>query len=241
MTIQFVEETGSTNQDLVDRLKNGDYVPEGFWLVADRQTRGRGRLGRDWFDGSGNFMGSTLVRPGPGDPGPATLAFVVGLAVHEAVSRVLGDACELFLKWPNDLLLGGAKLSGVLLEMVQGSVVVGIGVNLCVAPPIEGRRTVSLCEAGFQISRDAFATILTQALDRELERWRTGGLAPLLRRWQSAAHPVGTPLDVRPPGEDPIRGMFAGLSPDGSLRLNCLDGTLRLIHAGDVFLPDTAG
>ncbi|MBT0669732.1 biotin--[acetyl-CoA-carboxylase] ligase [Novosphingobium profundi] len=239
--IRYVEETGSTNQDLVDRLKHADYVPEGDWLVADRQSRGRGRLGRDWFDGSGNFMGSTVVRCAPGQPSPATLAFVVGLAVHDAVQAFLPAGSGLRLKWPNDLLLDGAKLSGVLLEMIRDTVVVGVGVNLKVAPDVPDRRTVSLEERGITVDRDAFAEKLAASLDRELERWRGAGLAPLLRRWQSAAHPEGTPLQVHPPGEPPVTGTFAGLSSEGSLRLRVADGTVRLIHAGDVFLPDAPG
>ncbi|MCJ2181134.1 biotin--[acetyl-CoA-carboxylase] ligase [Novosphingobium sp. 1949] len=244
--IHYVEETGSTNADLASRLKAGAFVPEGEWLVADRQTAGRGRLGRHWFDGSGNFMGSCLVRWSEGQPPPATLALVVGLAVYEAVAPLLsGHALagqgDLRLKWPNDLLLDGAKLSGILLEMVAGVVIVGIGVNLRHAPVIGGRETVALSDIGVAVPRDVFAERLAATLDRELARWRGAGLAPMLRRWQSAAHPEGTALVVHPPGEGPVQGTFAGLSDDGNLRLETSDGTVRLIHAGDVFLRSNAG
>lgn len=239
--IRFVEETGSTNADLVDRLKRGEYVPEGDWLVADRQSRGRGRLGRDWFDGSGNFMGSTVVHLAPGQPPPASLAFVVALAVHDAVSGFLPSADALHLKWPNDLLFDNAKLAGILLEMSGGVIVVGIGVNLQVAPDLPDRRTISLLQSGISVERDLFATRLAQSMARELERWRGAGLAPVLRRWQSAAHPEGTALRVHPPGEEPVTGTFGGLGPDGSLKLRLADGMVRQIHAGDVFLPDASG
>ena len=142
--IEFLSETGSTNADLKARLLAGEPLAEGFWLVARRQTAGRGREGRTWFDGAGNFMGSTLVRPGPGDPPAPSLALVAGLAVREAVVAYLPDASAAVLKWPNDLLVGGAKIAGMLLEGVERVIVAGIGVNLATAPVIAGRATTSL-------------------------------------------------------------------------------------------------
>ncbi|MEJ2458605.1 MAG: biotin--[acetyl-CoA-carboxylase] ligase, partial [Novosphingobium sp.] len=183
-----------------------------------------------------NFMGSTVVRPGPGDPAASTLALMTGLAVHEALGAFVPGRSTLWLKWPNDLLLDGAKIAGILLEVAAGTVIVGIGVNLVFAPDIPGRAVAALADYGPAPDRDAFAEALAAAFDRELHRWRSVGLAPLLRRWQSAAHPVGTPLTVVPPGEDAFAGSFAGLSQDGNLQLDLADGTRRTIHAGDVLL-----
>ncbi|HUD27543.1 MAG TPA: biotin--[acetyl-CoA-carboxylase] ligase [Novosphingobium sp.] len=236
--IHSVEETGSTNADLAARIAGGEYLPEGDWLVADRQTAGRGRLGRAWNDGLGNFMGSTVVRLAPGDPSPASLALLTGLAVHEALAGFVGEGRDLRLKWPNDLLLEGGKVAGILLDMTGGVVVVGIGVNLAAAPDVPGRRVAALSAFGPAPTRDAFAGALAQAFDRELQRWRSVGLAPLLRRWQSAAHPKGTPLTVLPPGEEALHGTFAGLADDGNLRLALSDGSIRTIHAGDVLLAN---
>jgi len=232
--IEVVAETGSTNADLAKRLSGGEYLPEGRWLVADRQTAGKGRLGRVWDDGAGNFMGSTVVRIAPADPAPATLALLTGLAVHEALSTFVSEGLQ--LKWPNDLLLDDGKVAGILLEMVSGVVIVGIGVNLAHAPDVPGRKVVALSDCGKDVSRDDFAGALAAAFDIELQRWRSVGLAPLLRRWQSAAHPVGTSLRVVPPGEDAVEGTFAGLAEDGNLRLALSDGAIRTIHAGDVLL-----
>lgn len=238
--IRTVAETGSTNADLAARLSGGEYVPEGEWLVADRQVAGRGRLGRAWCDGAGNFMGSTIVRPAPGDPPASTLALLTGLAVHEAVSAFIADATTLRLKWPNDLLLDGGKLAGILLEWAAGTVIVGVGVNLCVAPDVEGRSVASLADKGVIVSRDDFAAKLAEVFDLELQRWRGAGLAPMLRRWQNMAHPKGTRLMVAPPGEEAIEGGFAGLTEEGNLLLGLDDGSTRTIHAGDVFLAATS-
>ena len=210
-------------------------MAEGDWLVADRQTAGRGRQGREWFDGAGNFMGSTVVRLAPGDPPPASLALSVGLAVYEAVLPMLLDPAPLLLKWPNDLAYAGAKLAGVLLEREGETLTVGIGVNLAQAPRIEGRATVALSALGPAPDRDLFAASLAASFATELERWRGCGLDPLVRRWQAAAHPPGTPLTVAPPGEEPLTGEFDGLTEDGALRLRLADGSSRVMHAGDVF------
>ena len=234
--IRFVTETGSTNSDLAARLRAGEVVPEGEWLVADRQVAGRGRQGRAWFDGSGNFMGSTVVHCAPRDPSPATLALVAGVAAYEAAAAILADPSRLRLKWPNDLMLGEAKLAGILLEREGNAIVVGMGINLVAAPDLPDRKTVALTALGPAPDRDLFASALAAAFDRELERWRTYGLEPLVRRWESVAHPQGTPLTVRPPGEEQVAGSFAGLTGEGALSLRLADGSTRAIHAGDVML-----
>lgn len=233
--IRAVAETGSTNADLLAALRAGERVAEGDWLIADRQNAGRGRHGRDWVDGAGNFMGSTAVQLLPGDPPAHSLALAVGLAVYEAVLPLLPDPAPLRLKWPNDLTYAGAKLAGILLEREDEVLVVGIGVNLARAPTVEGRATVALAALVPAPDRDLFATALATLFATEIERWRSYGLDPLLRRWQAAAHPLGTPLAVAPPGEEPLTGSFDGLTGDGALRLRLADGGSRVMHAGEVF------
>ena len=230
-------ETGSTNADLLTRLTGGELVAERQWLVADRQTAGRGRQGRVWQDGGlGNFMGSTVVRPGPHDPPASTLAFLAGLAVYETLTNIAPDPAALALKWPNDVLLGGAKLAGILLEGQSGAVVIGIGVNLAVAPDVPGRSVTALGQYGPAPDRDLFARTLADRWDAELERWRQAGLESILRRWQGAAHPDGTQLAVHDPGGAVLSGEYAGLAQDGALRLRLADGSVVLVHAGDVDL-----
>lgn len=232
--IEYLRETGSTNADLAARARNGEQVAEGLWLVADRQSAGRGRQGRDWFDGAGNFMGSTLVRLRLGDPAPATLALVAGLAVHAALDGMLPPTTRSTLKWPNDVMIGQAKLAGILLEREGDSVIVGVGVNLAVAPQLPDRETVCLAALGAPCGRDEFAGRLAACFAEDLERWRHFGIAPIVNRWLAAGHPIGTPLSVGEPGEVPVSGIFAGLSSDGALQLRLGDGTTRVIHSGEV-------
>ena len=232
--IEIVPETGSTSTDLLARLAAGEAAQEALWLVAERQTAGRGRQGRSWLDAPGNFMGSTAVRLLPQDPAAASLSFVAALATYEAVLGHVSAPRALQLKWPNDLLLGGAKLAGILLERAGDAAVIGIGVNLAGAPYLLDRPARHLAQMGPAPDRDAFARDLAASFDRELDRWRQFGLESLLARWLAAAHPVGTSLSVHGADGTRITGDFAGLEPDGALRLRLADGACRVIHAGDV-------
>lgn len=232
--IELIEKTGSTSADLLERVTALEPVEEGMWLVAERQIAGRGRQGRSWLDGPGNFMGSTTVHLFPQDPPAQTLSFAAALATYEAVLTHLAAPRALQLKWPNDLLLGGAKVAGILLERSGNVAVVGIGVNLTVAPKLADRVTGYLAERGPAPDRDAFARDLALSFDRELDRWRQYGTEPMLKRWLAAAHPLGSSLSVH--SADGVRetGEFAGLDPDGALRLRLADGAVRVVHAGDV-------
>lgn len=233
--IRTVAETGSTNADLVALARGG--AEEGFWLRAERQTGGRGRQGRSWDAPPGNFSGSTLVRLRPADPPAASLAFVASVALDEAVAAYLPDARDrLALKWPNDLLLDGAKLSGILLERADDAVVIGIGVNIEHHPDIPGRATTSLAAHGAGVTAAAFAETLADSVARWLARWRSEGLAPVRDRWLARAHPPGTALSAHLPDGERADGLFAGLDATGALILRLASGEQRVIHAGDVFL-----
>ena len=234
--IETIAETGSTNADSIARIARGDGPAEGRWLVADRQRDGRGRLGRAWFDGAGNFMGSTVVRLAPHDPTPGSLALVAGLAVLETISAILPPPHRAQLKWPNDVLIAGAKLAGILLERVGDMVVVGIGVNLAAAPELANRATVALSRFAPAPGRDGFASQLAAHFACEVSRWRNYGLGPIVARWQAAGHPVGTQLRVADGNGAILNGTFAGLSEDGALRMALADGTTRVIYAGEVNL-----
>jgi BirA family biotin operon repressor/biotin-[acetyl-CoA-carboxylase] ligase len=236
--IETFAELGSTSAALLERLASGEAVPAGSWIIADRQTSGRGRLGRMWSDGFGNFMGSTFVSSRAGDPPLGTLALVTGLAVRAAVLKHLSADTPVMLKWPNDLLVNGAKLSGILLEGTAGGVVIGIGVNLAVAPALADRPTVALATLGGAPDRDTFARDLASIFDQEVERWRTFGLEAVIDRWDAAAHPIGTRLRAGDGSEGPVEGAFAGLAADGALQLRLADGSVRAIHAGEINLTN---
>ena len=231
LTIQFVAETASTNADMLARVADGT-ARDGDWLVAERQTGGRGRMGRAWQSPDGNFYGSTLVALNAGDPPAATLALVAGMAVHGALSRF---AHGLTLKWPNDVLAGHAKLAGILLERSGEWVVIGAGVNLVSHPDLPDRPTNDLAALGALVSARDFAGSLADEMAACIGRWRTEPLAATIAAWEAAAHPVGTALDAALPDGERMAGTFDGLTAEGALRLRLPSGEARVIHAGDVF------
>ena len=231
MTIRTVAETGSTNADMLLLARDG--AEEGLWLRAERQTAGRGRLGRAWLSPDGNLYASTLVRLRPGNPQPASLALVAAVALQEAIA-VFGVTAE--LKWPNDLLLHGAKLSGILLERVGDAVVIGIGVNVAHHPELPNRPTTSLAAAGTPVVAQTLLDVLAESFARWLARWRGEGLGPVRTAWLAAAHPAGTALTARLPDGSTREGLFDGLDPDGALILRLASGERHVIHAADVFV-----
>jgi BirA family biotin operon repressor/biotin-[acetyl-CoA-carboxylase] ligase len=228
MPIRIVARTGSTNADLI---ADGQ-AAEGDWLVALAQAAGRGRQGRSWVSAEGNFYGSTLVLLRPADPPAPTLSLAAGLALAEAIDAAV-PARPLMLKWPNDLMLSGRKLGGILLERSGDRVAVGFGVNLASAPPLKGRQAAAL---GGAIAPEAFVPLLAASFVRLLEAWRSAEPAALTRAWQERAHSPGTRLTVHVGKDETVSGRFAGLEPDGALRLRLDDGRIELVRAGDVDL-----
>jgi len=230
--IRFIPETASTNDDVVALALSG--AAEGLWLRAERQTAGRGRQGRAWRSPPGNLIASTLARLRPGDPPAPTLALVAAVALAETVEAF---GVRATIKWPNDLLVEGAKLSGILLERAGDAVVIGFGVNLAHYPDDLDRPATSLAAAtGAPPDPDIFLAALAEAFARWLGRWRGEGLGPVRARWLERAHAAGSALTVHLPDGALVEGLFEGLDEGGALRLRLADGAVHVIHAGDVFL-----
>jgi BirA family biotin operon repressor/biotin-[acetyl-CoA-carboxylase] ligase len=179
-----------------------------------------------------NFFGSTLVMLKSEDPPAQSLSLAAGLALIEAVD-VAAPGLSLLLKWPNDLLLDGEKLAGILLERQGERVVAGFGVNLAAAPNIPGRPAAHL---GGRISPEAFAPLLAAAMSRLVMLWRASDPKDFAKAWLARATPVGTELKVHGSDAGEVSGRFDGIDSDGTLRLRLPDGSVRAIHAADVSL-----
>ena len=193
-------------------------------------------MGRKWESPVGNLYCSTVVDISPGDPAPSSLSFVTALAVHDMLKGELPAEVPILLKWPNDILVNDAKICGILLERVAEKVVVGIGINIICAPDMPDRATISLRAANEKNEQDASQILdsLIPQFEKRLDQWRTSGLQSILRDWQAAAHKPGSSLSVSDPSGEKIHGEYQGLADDGALRLRKPDGTLIVIHAGDV-------
>jgi len=157
-----------------------------------------------------------------------------GLALIEAVETVVPNTA-LSLKWPNDLMLGDAKLAGILLERSGDRVVAGFGVNLAGAPSISGRKTTSLASLA-SLDPGSFAPLIAGSFARILGAWRSAEPAAFAQAWLARAHPVGTALEVHTGPGERISGTFDGIEPDGAMRLRLADGRIELVRAGDVSL-----
>lgn len=190
-------------------------------------------MGRQWQMPEGNLAMSGLIRPQPGEGNPAELGFVMALALHDVLADHL-DTARLELKWPNDVNLDGAKLSGILLEREGDVLVLGVGVNVAAAPQLPDRATISLADVGVFVAAADVAERLAAAFAARRADWRAGGFAAVRDAWLARAHSVGTPLWVTS-GEGRIAGTFAGLGADGALLLDGADGARHVIHAGDVW------
>ena len=170
----------------------------------------------------------------PADPPAPSLALVAGLALLEAVEAAAPGA-PLSLKWPNDLMLGTAKLAGILLERSGDRIVAGFGVNLAGAPDLPGRETAALVLSD-PLTPDAFAPLLADHFERLLGAWRQSDSSAIARAWLARAHPLGTSLTVHIDAATRVSGTFDGIEEDGALRLRRSDGFIDTIRAGDVTL-----
>lgn len=208
---------------------------EGMWLRAGRQTGGRGRMGRSWESPAGNLHCSTLVRVHAADPPLHTLALVAANAVH----ALLAPLCEgqARIKWPNDVLVDGAKIAGILLERSGDAVIIGIGINVTGHPTALDRPVTSLAAQGLA-DADAGALLERLALlfGHWLGIWRAQGLEPVRAHWLVNAHTAGTPMRVVQPDGDVVEGTFDTLDRQGMLILRLANGDARAIHAGDILL-----
>jgi BirA family biotin operon repressor/biotin-[acetyl-CoA-carboxylase] ligase len=222
-------EVGSTNDWLLARA---EALPDGHWVITDRQTAGRGRRGRVWNDGAGNFMGSVLVKA----DGPVQqLSFVAALALHDALAALTGQPARFTLKWPNDVLLDGTKCSGILLERQGEALVIGMGVNLVYHPDATERPATSLAAAGLPVPTPAaLLDELAAAFAHWRHIWARDSFAPIRTAWLRRASGVGSRIVARLGSESP-EGLFTGLADDGALLMQLDDGTTRAIHAGEVF------
>lgn len=239
--VLILQETDSTNAEARRRAEAGEFGP--LWIGAKRQTAGRGRRGRVWDTDSDNLAQTLLITLNKTPAEAAQLTFVSALAVYDLVARYVPPSL-VTIKWPNDVLLDGKKVSGILLESgALGAgylwLAVGIGVNLKVAP--QGLERPSSCIAD-HLSADqtqapgfeAGANALAETFDHWFNIWQTQGFGVVRQAWIDRAPGINGPCIARLSNET-IEGIADGIEADGALRLRLPDGAIRIVSAGDVF------
>lgn len=235
-------EIGSTNAEALSRAADGGVEQ---WIVADRQITGRGRRGRHWVSEPGNLYSSLLLyNPAPPALSPQ-ICFVAALAVHDAICDALPelDPQYLRLKWPNDLLLVGRKLAGILVEGAsvgaRHAVVTGIGVNCMLHPVGTPYPVTDFAAEGFLLTPVMLFEKLATRMMGRLALWKGGrDFAAIRNAWLARAHDLGREIEVKLP-ERVLNGRFEEIDSDGALVLSLASGHRELIRAGDVF-PATA-
>lgn len=231
------ERVASTNDEA--KALAAAAAPAGTLVWARAQSAGRGRQGRGWVSPAGNLYVSLILRPVVPAATAAQLGFVTALAVGDACLAMAPDAAISF-KWPNDVLLNGRKLAGILLESQANAggaldwLVIGIGINLATYPVDVEYKATALSAAGADAAPETALVTLAAALLDWQGRWRDGaGFAAIRAEWLARAQGLGQPIRVRLPGSM-LEGVFAGLDTDGALLLDSAAGRRR-IAAGDVF------
>jgi BirA family biotin operon repressor/biotin-[acetyl-CoA-carboxylase] ligase len=241
MLIERLPIVTSTNTVALERVGTDALLPD--WILADEQTFGRGRHGRNWRSPPGNLYVTRLILSCVPIEYLSGLAFVAALSIHDVVSSILDDKMTplVRLKWPNDLLVDGKKLSGVLIETenvgVKRAIAVGMGVNICSCPS-DGATCINALAS--TATRDELFASLAIAFERWRTRWDEGnGFGDIRIAWLKRGPPLGAPVTVR--CSDAIKsGRFAGLASDGALLLELGNGRTVHIAAGEVLAEGDA-
>ena len=229
----------STNEE-AKRLADGG-ASHGAVIWAKRQSAGRGRLQREWISNEGNLFVSFLLEPDCEMEQCGQLSFVSCVAVLDALRPVLPNA-QLTCKWPNDILLDGKKVGGILLESMAHAdkkarrwVIVGIGINIESFPEDMTMPATSLKAAGVEIiSAKIVLSRVVHHFIQEYDRWKAKGFAPIRKAWLADAYGIGKQLEVRLPNER-ITGVMKGIDKEGQLEIILPGGRKRSVSAGDVF------
>lgn len=230
------ESIDSTSEEARRRAASGQFGP--LWITADAQTAGRGRRGRAWVSPPGNLFATYLGSTRQPAQQAALLSFAAALAVADTFAHFAPEA-QLQLKWPNDVLLGGGKSAGILLESGQAEAgqlwfALGLGLNLVAAPKDVAYATAALADIIPPPTPDIAFARLCACLADWSQRLEQDGFATLRAAWLGRAARLGETIRVEA-GASRLEGTFTDLSPDGALVLALPGGEKRLIHAGDVF------
>jgi BirA family biotin operon repressor/biotin-[acetyl-CoA-carboxylase] ligase len=228
--VQHHDSIGSTNDEARRLAAAG--APDGTVVHADEQTAGRGRMSHTWFSPPGNLYLSVILRTGDPVNRIAELSFVAALAVADTVDALLPRQTRALLKWPNDVLVNGAKIAGILLEHADDATIAGIGLNVLQAPSGASYRTTTIVASGGIASVDGARDILLDRLGKHLSARETEGFGAIRAAWLARSYPPGADIRASMGGE-PVAGKFAGLDDDGALLLDTPNGRQRIV-AGTV-------
>ncbi|MGH6874867.1 MAG: biotin--[acetyl-CoA-carboxylase] ligase [Aestuariivirgaceae bacterium] len=239
--LHHLVEVDSTNAEAMRLSAAGEQGP--LWIWADRQLQGRGRLGRSWISEAGNLYATLLLSLAMPPTAAGSLGVAVSLAALTALRRFIAMQVKLELKWPNDVLIEGKKVAGILVESTirrEGMVfAIGCGINLRSAPSHTRYGATALAAHGAQVAPGEALEALAEEVNHLLSRWNAGaGFSELRAEWLQHARGLGSLVSVAA-GGSMIDGHFEGLSDTGGILLRSRAG-LQELHAGEVIQTDMA-
>ena len=226
----------STNSEALRLIASGK-ASDGIVIHADRQTAGRGRRDASWESPEGNLY-LTLITKVSDQRLAGQLAFVASLAIRDAVIKFLDNTTTVSCKWPNDLLLNGKKLSGILIEAANGLYVVGIGINLTPVPSSISEKAISLADAGAIVTPSEMLFAVISEFQHWNNTWETSGFSVLRESWLTSAHGIDKRIIARFPDGSEDHGVILGIDGMGALVLERGSGSTRKITAGEIFFAD---
>lgn len=242
--VEILDEVGSTNDEAHRRAAAGVRGP--LWIATRRQTAGKGRSGRVWAEaGMGNVAATLLFVPGCAPARLSELSLVAGVATYDAASAALARTGKgrIELKWPNDVLIDGAKVSGILIETGNHGAdvvsLIGIGINVASAPPVTDRAVTHLAAHGCSLAAGAVLDLLVARTAHWLAVWAAGyGFDAIRAVWAERAMALGRPVEIKT-HDGPVAGSFAGIDRDGALLIDLPHAGRRRFTFGDVSIVPT--
>ncbi len=232
-------EIDSTNSEALRLAKSS--VAENHVIWAESQTGGRGRYGRIWNSELGNLYMSILLQSDEFLHEQSQLSFVASLSVYEAIKTMVEEqniALNMRLKWPNDILIDSAKVSGILLESIKYNnsqyLVIGIGINVNDAPVLQDRKTTSLCEVNLGSSVIGVLDSVMNSFMTYYDLWRNEGFLKIRELWLERSYRPGEMITFSD-GANVIEGSFIDIDANGSIRLKLSSGQIYTNNSGEVF------
>jgi BirA family biotin operon repressor/biotin-[acetyl-CoA-carboxylase] ligase len=231
--VDVVQVTGSTNADLAKAAKHG--APEGTVLIAEEQSSGHGRLDRRWVSPArAGLTMSFVLRPTVPREQWATLTLLTAVALEESLKAVCGVNAK--LKWPNDVLIDGRKVCGILAQVEDGAVIVGTGLNVSTTEeelPVPEATSLALAEAS-TLDRGTIAAAFLSHVAAVYTTWNERGPASVIERWRRNSATLGRHVAVSFPNGRKVSGRAVGIDNDGCLQVALDDGVVETIAAGDI-------
>ncbi|ADR52712.1 birA bifunctional protein [Candidatus Liberibacter solanacearum CLso-ZC1] len=236
---EFFDTIVSTNDECMKRALSGDLG--NLWIIASRQTSGRGRGGKKWVSDKGNLYASLLLIDSISKDSLTLLSFAVSVAMHSIIASILPAEVDVKIKWPNDLLVFQRKIAGILIETLDlksglQAIVIGIGLNVEYCPKDTSYPVTSLRKEGGCIDLKSILPIFFQEIAKMLAIWKKDtGREEIMKLWRCFAYGIGNPITIKLP-QFSISGHFVGVDDFGYLLLEEKKGCFRKIFTGDIFI-----